>query len=223
MQRNINYSETFGLSVALSSIAISSPFAKMKILHDNELNPFVYAIGFGCENNSSIIVGGSDEDDEISSYIIIKLAQDISKAYHTGQSIMGIDIAKALLNKGIWFIPNYKACNDANTTKNLIANRISPKRMLEISSSESDLKYNIGKKSDSNASLLAFILSSSNALGIEKCGNLPQNSLSNWFSKEFSKPSFSMGLSKLDEELMLDDADIISKRLIELFLLYIIA
>lgn len=222
MQRNINYSQTFGISVALSSIATSSPFAKTKILHDSQLNPFAYAIGYGCNYNSSLIVGGTDED-EISSYIIIKFAQDIKNAYETGKTFMGMDIAKILLNKGIWLIPNYKACKNDNKAQDLIINKISPKRVLELSRYENGIKYNFGKKAESNAKLLPFLLSASSLMDTKQYDDLPQGSVSNWFSKAMIKPAINIGLGKLDEVPMISDIDILYQKLIDLFMLFIIA
>ena len=223
MQRNINYSETFGVSVVLSSIAISSPFTRTKILHDNELNPFAYAIGYGCNYNSSVIIGGTDEEDEISSYILIKFAQDICKACETGKTIMGIDVTKALSNKGIWIIPSYNACKEKAKAKNLIVNKIYPTKMLELTSCENGIKYNLGKNAITNKRLLTFLLSSSRGADIENSEPLPDDSLANWFSKTVSKPAFRMGIGKSDEQSMMSGADIIYRKLIEFFLLFIIS
>lgn len=218
MQRNINYSKT--LEVSLSSIASSLPVVKTKIFHDKELNPFVYAIGLGSANNSNVIVGGTTEDDNISSYLIIKFIQEICKAYKAENTIMGIDIKKVLAKKGVWFIPDYKLHSEDKKAKNFWFNKINPNRILELTDSHSGIRFNPSKNHISNSRLLALLLSASSGIEIKNFAELSSN---NTFSNYSERPIFSMGLKKHNQQILFNDIDILYQSIFKTLLFFIIA
>ncbi len=183
----------FRVSPALSSIASENKEARLKIIHNEDYTPLAYAIGFGNFHNSSVIVGGVSQDDSISSKVLIRLAGELSHALSKSESLLSINIKNLFSAKGVWIIPDFGSCDKPSTSMNLISEKLSPKRLLEIHSGKQEIRYLSPKNSASNSKLFAYLLSSSS--GIETIREAPpENSLCRWFSDEFLKASFSVGI-----------------------------
>lgn len=191
---NEKYSKS-GISSFLSSLASENKNAKLKIIHDNNFEPFVYAIGFGNKINSSLIVGGIDMEDNLSSAILLELATILSKAMLKNDDILGIDSKRMFQKKGVWIIPNYKSLS-CDKSFNFISEKLSPKRLLELNIGDSQVKYDFGKKTPANSRLFAYLLASSCSYNIDISENYDENSLCSWFVKEFIKPAYKISIGQ---------------------------
>lgn len=208
--------DSLGISVALSSLAVSSRYAKPKIMHDGHFNPYACAIGFGCGYDCCVIAGDSSENHVVSS-LLLRLASAINRAMNKNESLMGIDINRVLAKKGVWILPDVNECESRSNLFNLISDRLSPKKLMEISQGNGTVRYTFGRKETPSSRLLAFLISASSGYGIEKTGTLCENSLCNWFVASEKRPAFRIAVDseKTTEELYI--------QLLEAFVLFITA
>ena len=210
-----------GVSCTLTSIVAKSDYARLKIVHDENFDPFAYAIGFGCKTNSSLLIGGTSDNDEFSSSLLIAFAKTLCDSLAKNDMLLGIDLRQLFFKKGLWIIPDYKLAK-SDVAFNFISEKLNPKRIMELNLGKESLKYNFGKRTPVNSKLLAYLLASSCGYNIDMNENEVENNLCSWFSKEFSRPSYSLSIGN-EQELPSADIETVLDKLLEAFIIFIAA
>jgi hypothetical protein len=204
------------ISPGLSLLAAENKLTHLKIIHRQDFTPLAYAVGFGNIHDASLIVGGTSDTDRLSPQLLLLLSKILSQALKSGDSLMSINITRLFELKGVWIIPSFCSCDKTASAMNFISEKLSPKRLLELHFGEERILYCTPKARASNARLFAYLLSSSS--GFEAGKELTEeNSLCRWFSNQFSKISFSMGIGEEHTALPLLNS------LLEAFLIFIAA
>jgi len=209
------------VSSAISHLASRNKCAKIKIIHDKNLDPMAYAIGFGSKTNASLIVGGIDESDWFTSSLLISLAQAICEALSQNNYLLGINLTKLFSNKGLWIIPSIASSNSINPYS-FICEKLDPRRLIELKLSGETVRYNFGKKTPPNSKLMAYIFASSCGYLLDRKKSHDEDELCNWFVNELSRPAFSIFVGR-ECDLSPSDVEPILTRLLESFLLFIAA
>jgi len=209
------------ISGEITSLVAESDFARLKIIHDENLNPLAYAVGFGCAKNSSLIVGGTEGNKFFVQGLLMKLAKTLSEMLSQNKSLLGIDIRKLFIQKGIWIIPSFNSVCVKNSL-GFISERIDPKRLMEIHANGEGIKYNFGNKTPANSRLFAYILASSSGYSLDATPCKDENSLCKWFVSELSRQAYLLELGRNSSSCG-DTLDEIFDRVLEAFLVFIAA
>ena len=209
------------ISSVISHLASQNKFAKIKIIHDKNLDPMAYAIGFGCKTNASLIVGGINEDDWFTSSLLISFARTICEAIHQNESLLGINLNKLFSKKGLWIIPSM-ASSDPIKPYDIISEKLDPRRLIELKLSGETIRYHFGMKTPPNSKLMAYIFASSCGYLLDRKKSQDDDELCNWFVNELSRPAFSINVGR-ECDLSPSDVEPILTRLLESFLLFIAA
>lgn len=194
---------------------------KTKILHDKELNPYIFSVGFGSNYNSSVIIGGASKTDTVSPSILQKLIQKLQEATVNGKDFKGININEILKVRGVWIIPRLSLCEEKSSALNLISSKMCPDKMLEISDSNSGIRLSTGGNYSVNSRIQAYLLAVSSGINIDVKKPISENSICKWYSSSFAKSCYTMGLKGLSEKALSDNQ--ITDKIIESLLLYIIS
>lgn len=210
--------DRLAISSELTSMVGENDFARLKLFHGNNLEPFAYAIGFGNKFNSSLIVGGSHEEDSFSQQILILLAKLICESISKNNFPLGVNLSQLFIKKGLWIIPDLKLANQKNA-QNFIEEKLNPKRLMDVNLFSQAVKYNFGKNVPVNSKLLAYLLASSSGYNIEMGEN--NSKICEWFACKLRRPAYSLSIGNEDVESLTTD-NFLSK-LLEAFIIFIAA
>ena len=221
----IDYSEKTCLDSSISSeilhLAGNNPQTKLKIIHNDQLDPFAYAIGFGCKTNSNLIVGGISDKDWFSSRLLITLASTLCLSSSQNNRILGFDINKIFKSKGLWIIPKFSDASNTTSAMNFIVEKLNPRQLIEIKPFGEKVKYYSPKSSETNTRLFSYLLAASCDYSIDnKDTSNDENNLCKWFCDELSRPSYNIMIGKY-ENFSSNDLEPIFNQLLESLLLFI--
>lgn len=218
----INYSDKTvagsGISSEILRIATECDKAHAKILHDSELNPYTYAIGFGNKKNSSVIVGGLNENDTLTSGLLVCFAKALACATSTDSCMLGIDVNEIFKRKGIWIIPKFCEVKSPSTAMNFILDKLNPRQLYELSPYGETVSYYSPKQSLKNTRLFAYLLAVSCDYYIDN-SKLQENSLCEWFSSQAGRPAYSIKAGR-ESDLSSDSFHTSFNRILESLLLF---
>lgn len=209
------------LDVSVSSeiinIASQNPNSNIKILHNDNLDPLAYAIGFGCKTNSSIIVGGLNEDDVFSQNLLLSVARAISHAQEENTCIFDFNVNKIFSKNGLWLIPKF--CSLSNKTSAIIniIEKFDPKQLIELKPCGEKISYYSSKSNGSSARLFSYILAASTGYSLSSTAD--ENSLAKWFNLSTNRSSYTIHFGKQRHLNELEENEIFT-RLLESILIF---
>lgn len=207
---------------AIYALASTNKSVRIKSIITDHDSDYPYAIGFGCKSNASLILGGADEEDSLTTQLLLLFIECLGNALSTGGMLYGLNIDKVFATKGLWVIPNLKNHPPDFIIHNYIAEEIKPKKLLEINLCGETIKYNYGKNPPPNSKLMAYLMASSCGYKIEKKKNYIDNSLCAWYASEYARPALSMSVGR-DTNVSQHDIEPLLNRLLESFMLFIAA
>ncbi len=208
------------ISFSMTAIASSGSQAKLKINHNGSLEPYAYAVGFGCKTNASVIVGGT-ADECFTPALLLSLADALNEAATDGSSILGFDVARIFLTKGVWIIPDFSGCG-LGATEEFLPEKLDAKRLMELRLNGEEIRFNFRRNTPINEKLLAFLMASSCGYNINSERRWDDSSLCSRFSKELSRPAYSVKIGR-DTPLYFSDIEPVLTRLLEAIMVFIAA
>lgn len=219
--------QTYYFDTTLTHSSISSEIrhlstdcekAHAKILHDSDLTPYTYAIGFGSKHNASVIVGGTSDNDEMSPMLLLCFAKALCCACSSDSSLLGIDINEIFKRKGIWIIPKFNEIKSPSTAMNFISEKLNPRQLFELSPCGETVRFYSPQQTAKNARLFAYLLAVSCDYNIEKAPN-NENSLCQWFSSTTGRNAYNIKIGQ-ESEPSSDDYKPVFNRILESLLLF---
>ena len=209
------------ISSEILYLANTTPQANVKIVHNEQLDPLAYAIGFGCKSNSSLIIGGINENDWLSTRMLIMFARTLCNALSKNIPISGINISEIFRNKGVWIIPKFANVTSPATAMNFIVDKIDPRQIIELTPGDEYIRYYPAWHNQTNVRLFAYIMASSTGYPIQNFNDYAneENSLCSWFAEHTQRPAYSMLIDK-DTKSSLDDLELLFDRLLESLVIF---
>lgn len=209
------------ISSEILYLASTTPQANVKIVHNNKLDPFAYAIGFGCKNNSSLIIGGINENDWLSTRLLIMFARCLCSCVSNKSCLSGINISEIFKTKGVWIIPKFSDATSSSSAMNFIVDKIDPRQIIELTPGNEYIRYYPTWHNETSVRLFAYIMASSTGYTIENLNNYSkeENSLCSWFSEHTLRPAYSMLIDK-DTGATLEELETLFDKLLESLVIF---
>lgn len=208
------------ISSEILYLASNTPQANVKIVHSEQLEPLAYAIGFGCKSNSSLIIGGVNERDWLSTRLLIMFARTLCVAVSQNNHLLGIDINEVFKKKGVWIIPKFNESISSTTAMNFIIDKIDPRQIIELRPGKDKIKYYAKKHNETMARLFAYTLAASCNYSIDSnLDYLDENNLCAWFTNHTLRPSYSL-LFNEETSLNIEEMDALFDQILEGLLIF---
>lgn len=183
-----------GVTSQLMKLTSKYKNSSIKIVHNHQLEPFAYAIGFGDRNNANVITGSINSFDYTTALLLLDFADRIGYTLKNAHTINGFNLSELINKKGLWIIPNFSELEDNTSAENFIIEKLNPCQLLELTPTGESIKYACAKHNQINTKLQAFMLSASSGYPIDNNKTTDyDNSLIKWFTLQTNRSALSIG------------------------------